>query len=946
MRRIILSFAIMAACTACLRQEDAPVQKQPVSVSIVAGADTKVTMHEGAVKWEDGDKVAVVFDGDEGRYVEEFVTEIEGGLSKTATFTGSMDPDVKVASGYTDQGYVVYPSTAVTADGALVFELPSVQTASASGTFPSGLNLASAAVSLSDINEDGHADVQFRNALSVLRVSLSSDVSALTITGTSPFAGKAPLSVNYSEDNANGRLVVDAAGEWSNSSTSITLVPADGAETFADGVVHNILIWPGTHGSLDITMTFKGLADYRKSVNKTLTFEPSKYYSLNFNSEKEPVIAEITGPLDEMEGQLPGIDDRLDELDERVQEIIAQIQSVALMSEYTDNSVPAPYADFSTMEKQDIVLDYVVRPASAVKALVDKINGGEVELSSVMTAMVYYRAKDEALDLSKDLLTPPVRSVAINGDVMTVAVDPSIMSDQFYQGLYDAELILQIGSGSTDVASDVAKLIPVEGAGIRGNYIKDIPVPAGVEVSVPFSYSAPSDDYSLSVAGKNVGAVNVIYNRDFKTGYLTVEISEEVPVSEQSVDMTLTVGGNSTVKTFTFAEAGKLTITTDGPVDHIGGDIVVSVERNDFKSGILTIHNDGGTGVSQSNMVFTFQENTSYSARTATARYSVSNGSLTYSKYVDLVQYGTSTPLRRSYYSNDEKLMLNTASGQYRALNVVILGDGYKKKDLAKGGKFERSAVSAVSTLFSVEPFRSFEDRFNVIMVAYESAEEGPDITSAGISKDTYFNSSFTGGGNTYATSDKNKVVDVVKNTVGLSSDADFYRTIVLLLVNSDENAGSTDYTSQSTISTGVVGDGYASFSIATLSANSTATNGLIKHECGGHGFGRLGDEYSQSWYTPDIINQRHGVGFYFNVATTSSYWSAFTTAGYSSSEVGYHTYMTGMYRSTDASGIMWNNNGSFNAVSRWAIYDRIRKQTEGYGNYWSDFLIYDKINR
>lgn len=146
-----------------------------------------------------------------------------------------------------------------------------------------------------------------------------------------------------------------------------------------------------------------------------------------------------------------------------------------------------------------------------------------------------------------------------------------------------------------------------------------------------------------------------------------------------------------------------------------------------------------------------------------------------------------------------------------------------------------------------------------------------------------------------------------------LSSDAAFYRIIVLLLVNTD----------------------------------STGTNGLIRHELGGHGFGRLGGEYPQDWYTPAIINERHTVGFYYNVATDTSYWSKFTNAGYGSDEVTYDQYMDGpLYRSTNMNGIMWNNNGSFNAVSRWAIYDRIRKQTEGYGDYWNDFLIWDQKNR
>ena len=100
-------------------------------------------------------------------------------------------------------------------------------------------------------------------------------------------------------------------------------------------------------------------------------------------------------------------------------------------------------------------------------------------------------------------------------------------------------------------------------------------------------------------------------------------------------------------------------------------------------------------------------------------------------------------------------------------------------------------------------------------------------------------------------------------------------------------------------------------------------------------------------WYTTSLVNERHGYGFYRNVATGTSYWKDFTNAGYGASEVTYDSYGSGLYRSTKEKGIMWNNNGNFNAVSRHAIYERIIKQTEGAGAYtWAKFLEYDRKNR
>ena len=134
---------------------------------------------------------------------------------------------------------------------------------------------------------------------------------------------------------------------------------------------------------------------------------------------------------------------------------------------------------------------------------------------------------------------------------------------------------------------------------------------------------------------------------------------------------------------------------------------------------------------------------------------------------------------------------------------------------------------------------------------------------------------------------------------------------------------------------------------LAILAANSTETGGLIRHEAGGHAFGRLGDEYNVDWYTASLVNERHNVGFYKNIATSTSYWSQFTSNGYGSDKVSYFSYCTGdIYRSTNMSGIMWNNKGAFNAVSRHAIYERIIKQTEGSGAYsFAKFLQYDQKN-
>ena len=309
------------------------------------------------------------------------------------------------------------------------------------------------------------------------------------------------------------------------------------------------------------------------------------------------------------------------------------------------------------------------------------------------------------------------------------------------------------------------------------------------------------------------------------------------------------------------------------------------------------------------------------------------------------------------YYEDGDVVMLNKASAGYTPLNIVIVGDGYQQKDLREGGKFEKSARSAMNSFFAIEPYKSFKDRFDVYMLTYASKDEGTDVTSSGITKDTYFSSVCAGGGNTLVTCNYQTVLNAVTERTGLTeSNHGLYRTVVILLVNTTEQSGTCWYSKQGRDESGHVGDGIKSYAIAMLAADTMGASGLVKHEGGGHAFGRLADEYNWGGNADDakkqsLANEQNNNGFYWNVSSTTtsdSPWSHFIgRAGYE--DIGYFEgawgCSTGLYRPTENS-IMLNNQGNFNAPSREIIYKRIILQSEGAGSYSFDrFLEYDKRN-
>ena len=939
---LIAALCGLCSCTVETLPDDQNTGQETREVSIMAGAMSKSVMNDDNVVWEDGDKISLVFNHPEkGAYVVELAAEIPEGKAKVATFKGVLPVKVSTSKGYDDDGYAVYPSSAVKADGKVSFALPAEQRAATNGSFASGMSLSSTLIPLSSLDEDD-CGVSFYNAMSMLRFTLSEDVKSVTIEGTSALAGTAPLIFDHA-----GRLVLSPDGVWEDAGTAVTLLPAEGAETFAENTIYNMLIWPGEHSSLTLKIDFTDIGEFVSTASPVggVVFEPSKFYTMKFGADKDLILKELTSNLDSAVGNLSDIDGRLDGVEKEIEQLLAQLQSISLMSEFAENAAYAPYAMFgSSAQKQDIELRYMVRPASVAAVLAEKY-------ADSMSALVCSKNSTGAVEFQ----TLPLNGVELLGDMMAVKVKADGLSNSFYEGTIQAELALQIASGTTDIMSDFARLYPKRGLGLDFTKIEEVPALKGATVSIPFRYAPTADTYQMTVSHEGAESAWIQDNAGFNTGYLKVNIKDADPAS-QSVTLTLTSGDDVMTQRITFVDGGPFDVETGGKVDYIGGEMSLVVGSNAYGSYTLNVNAGSWLHETFSGVTgyYTLDENTG-AERTATAVYSIKNaqpainGDLTYTKSVAITQAAYGTALTKNYYSNGHKLVLNAASGGYTPLNIVILGDGYKKKDLMQEGKFERSARSAMDAFFSVEPYKSFKNRFNVYAVAYESANEGPRLESVpSSSHSTYFESYYKGGGNTYVNcsdNGKSRMKNVVQSTLGLSGDS-YYRTIVIVLINTSEAVGSTDYPSMGTSSG--VGDGYASFAIAMLAANSTGTNGLIRHEAGGHAFGRLGDEYSVSWYTSDLVNERHSFGFYRNVATNQSYWSAFTAAGYGSDEVMYDKYGPyTTYRSTRESGIMWNNNGQFNAVSRHAIYERIIKQSQGAGAYsWNSFLEWDKKNR
>ncbi len=289
-------------------------------------------------------------------------------------------------------------------------------------------------------------------------------------------------------------------------------------------------------------------------------------------------------------------------------------------------------------------------------------------------------------------------------------------------------------------------------------------------------------------------------------------------------------------------------------------------------------------------------------------------------------------------YSKDGEVTVLQEKTVGNGITLVLMGDGFIDKDMGEGGKYEQRMRSAMEHFFSIEPYKSFRDRFNVYMVKAVSKNEG---IGSGI--ETVFSTKY--GDGTLVDGDDDLCLQYACKIPGIPASG--YRVHIIVAVNDTKYAG-TCYMYDNDMCVG-----YCPYT----NGDDEQYAQIIHHEVGGHGFGKLSDEY---WYSGTIpeeektndINWATKYGFYRNVDYTNDpaqiKWKSLLENPDYSGLVGIYeggsTYQFGVWRSTYTS-IMVNNVGEFNAVSRMAIYRRIMEFSgEGYSE--QKFLEYDVINR
>lgn len=287
-------------------------------------------------------------------------------------------------------------------------------------------------------------------------------------------------------------------------------------------------------------------------------------------------------------------------------------------------------------------------------------------------------------------------------------------------------------------------------------------------------------------------------------------------------------------------------------------------------------------------------------------------------------------------YETDEDAVvtLQTATkGQRGGIDILFVGDGYDAEDIARG-VYRSDMEQEMEYFFGVEPYKTYREYFNVhaaMAMSYESGVvDNPDIW-----RNTKFGITYGAGNNGRLSVDFEDIGRYVLQDVtnGPVTTENVGRSLIICVPNSNAYEGLTAM--------------YADGSAIAVCPHSTwdypnDARGLIQHEAGGHGWGKLDDEYiyHNSFIQrcgcvccshTEGVESMHAMGWGRNVSLTGKYkeveWQhlIFDSRYGDICDIyeGGHMHGKGIYRS-EYNSCMNNNVPYFSTWSRQLIVERI----------------------
>ena len=314
---------------------------------------------------------------------------------------------------------------------------------------------------------------------------------------------------------------------------------------------------------------------------------------------------------------------------------------------------------------------------------------------------------------------------------------------------------------------------------------------------------------------------------------------------------------------------------------------------------------------------------------------------------LDAKDYRSRTTVEQyDYQYGDGDVLTVQSAAQGAGVDLVFMGDCFDAKDIAEG-KYLDAMNEAIGYFFAVEPYKTYRDYFNVYTVFGLSPDSG--VGDVNTIREAKFGSAYALEG---ITPDESVCFEYACKAPTVTQDK-IGRTLVTLIENTEDYGGITY----------MWGDGSA-IACCPMSRDVYPYDfrGLVQHEAGGHGFGKLGDEYIYHnafiqtcgcTCCPHVMqfNDNKSRGWFENLSLTGNMydvpWSHFIFDPQYSNLVdiyeGGYMHMRGVFRS-EPNSCMNNNVPYFSAISREAIVKRM-KEYAGESYSFEEFKARDVLD-
>ena len=277
------------------------------------------------------------------------------------------------------------------------------------------------------------------------------------------------------------------------------------------------------------------------------------------------------------------------------------------------------------------------------------------------------------------------------------------------------------------------------------------------------------------------------------------------------------------------------------------------------------------------------------------------------------------------YTYADGQVLTEQTHSVGNGISIIFMGDCYDASNIASGD-YLTDTRAAINHFFDIEPYSVYRDYFDIYIVLGKSEDSG--VGSINTIKESKFGTQYSVTGGTLESNSSEAFVYARK----INENLDLTKALIVMVLNSSDYGGVTH----------MWGDGSA---IAICPKSTEAYpydfRGLVQHEAGGHGFGKLADEYIyvNSFINACICTNPHlnefmaakARGWYDNLSETSNRedvpWSHLMYHDNYSNTVdiyeGGYFHTRGIFRS-EPNSCMNNNIPYYSAISRESIVRRI----------------------